>query len=76
MKRSWLWIGAALLALAFLYSPTLGIGRGQILAFLLLLLCPLLHFFGMRGHGSGESAGNEPAAPGSSEIKASKREEA
>lgn len=51
MKKSWLWLGAAILALAMLYGSSLGIGGGQALWFLLVLLCPLLHFFGMRGHG-------------------------
>ena len=55
MKRKWLWLGVAAVALAFLYLPTLGIGGGQLLAFLLVLLCPLMHFFmghGSHGHGS------------------------
>jgi len=78
MKRSWLWIGAALLALAVLYLPSLGIGLGQIFAFLILLLCPLMHFLGGHrhgAHGSGGSGEPEPPAPGA-EIKVSKREEA
>ena len=51
MKKSWIWIGAAVVALAFLYLPTLGVSAGQLLAFLLVLLCPLMHLFGMHRHG-------------------------
>lgn len=79
MKRTWLWVGAAVLVLGFLYLPSLGIGVGQILAFLVLLLCPLMHFLGGHRHGahrSGDSGGSEPAAPGSPEIRVSKREDA
>ena len=78
MKRSWLWVGAALLVLAFLYLPSLGVGAGQIFAFLLVLLCPLMHFLGGHrhgAHGSGGAGEPEPPAPGA-EIKVSKREEA
>ena len=79
MKRSWLWIGAALLALAVLYLPSLGIGLGQIFAFLILLLCPLMHFLGGHrhgAHGSEDGGAPGPAVPASQEIKVSKREEA
>ena len=31
MKRTWLWVGVAVLAVAFVYLPTLGVGWGQIL---------------------------------------------
>ena len=78
MKRSWLWIGAAVLVLGFLYLPALGVGAGQILMFLVLLLCPLMHFLGGHRHGAHGSVGSgepEPPAPGA-EIKVSKREEA
>ena len=54
MKRTWLWVGATVLALAFLYLPTLGISGGQILVFLLVLLCPLMHLLGLSNHGGGE----------------------
>ena len=79
MKRMWLWVGVAFLAVAFIYLPSLGVGWGQILAFLLLLLCPLMHFFG--GHRHGSHGGVEPgdvesAGRASEEIKASNREEA
>lgn len=59
MKRTWLWLGAAVLAVAFVYLPTLGVGWSQLLAFLFLLLCPLMHFFGRHRHGS--HGGVEPS---------------
>ncbi len=77
MNRRWLWIGAALVALAFLYLPTLGIGGGQILVFLLLLLCPLMHFLGMHrhgGHGSGDSGAVRPSALDKRQVGAPDRE--
>lgn len=78
MNRRWLWIGAALVALAFLYLPTLGIGGGQILVFLLLLLCPLMHFLGMHrhgGHGSKDSGVPGSSVPDAREARPSDREE-
>ena len=54
MKRSWLWLGAGFVALAFLYLPTLGVSVGQILGFLLVLACPLMHFLGGHRHGGGD----------------------
>jgi hypothetical protein len=79
MKRTWLWVGVVVLALAFLYLPSLGVSGGQILAFLLLLFCPLMHFFG--GHRHGSHGGVEPGEiesteRASEEIKALNREEA
>jgi hypothetical protein len=73
MKRTWLWIGAALVALAFLYLPTLGISGGQILVFLLVLLCPLMHLLGMHrhgGHGSGDSGAPGPSVPDARQVRA------
>jgi len=78
MKRSWVWMGAAAVVLALLYLPTLGISVGQVFVFLLVLLCPLLHLFGMHrhgGHGSGGSPGSGPSGPGVPQVKASDREE-
>ncbi len=72
MKRMWLWVGVAVLAVAFVYVPTLGVGWSQILAFLFLLLCPLMHFFGGHRHGSHggvEPRENEPPGRTSQEIK-------
>jgi hypothetical protein len=77
MKRTWLWVGAAVVALAFLYLPTLGISGGQILVFLLVLLCPLMHLFGMRrhgDHGSGDSGAAGTSAPDKRQVGAPDRE--
>ena len=77
MKRTWAWIGAAVLVLAFLYLPSLGIGIGQLLAFLLLLLCPLMHFLGgHRGsqHGSSGPDGDGASAPPEPRVGAGDRE--
>ena len=79
MKQTWLWVGAAVLVLGFLYLPSLGIGVGQILAFLVLLLCPLMHFLGGHrhgAHGSEDGGAPGPAVPASQEIKASGRDQA
>ena len=77
MKRTWLWVGAAVVALAFLYLPALGISGGQILVFLLVLLCPLMHLFGMHrhgDHGSGDSGAAGPSGPSAGQVKAPDRE--
>lgn len=77
MKRTWLWVGAAVVALAFLYLPTLGISGGQILVFLLVLLCPLMHLFGMHrhgDHGSGDSGAAGPSALDKRQVGAPDRE--
>ena len=63
MPRSWLWIGAALLALTVVSMPTLGMGGGQVAAFLLLLLCPLMHLFGGHRHGTGGDAPSDVSKP-------------
>lgn len=70
MKRSWLWIGAGVVVVAFLTLPTLGIAGGQLLGFALVLLCPLLHFLGFHSHGRhghgdghGEPRAGQPSAP-------------
>lgn len=63
--KNWLWIGGGLVVLALFVLPALGIGAGQALGFLLVLLCPLMHFFmghgGHGGHGhAGHADGSEP----------------
>lgn len=63
MTRKWLWIGAAALAVAVLYLPTLGVGLGQIAVFLLVLLCPLMHLLGGHRHGAGGAERTEPSKP-------------
>ncbi len=77
MKAKWLWVGAAVLALAVFYLPALGVSGSQIFWVLLLLLCPLMHFLGGHSHGThgrrdSEEAG--PSAPAPGEIRASNRE--
>lgn len=77
MKRTWLLVGGGILLFALLYGPgLLGVGTGQLLAFLLVLLCPLMHFFmGHGGHGhAGGEAPKEPA-PGPQALSASEGEE-
>lgn len=63
MPRSWLWIGAAVLVLAVMAVPTLGVGGGQVAGFLLLLLCPLMHLFGGHRHGTGGAARSDGSKP-------------
>ncbi|MBI2157884.1 MAG: DUF2933 domain-containing protein [Candidatus Rokubacteria bacterium] len=60
MKRSWLWLGAGVVVLAFLYLPTLGVSVGQILGFLLVLACPLMHFLGGHRHGGADAKASAP----------------
>ncbi len=66
MARKWVWVGAAAFAVAALSLPALGIGVGQLLVFLLVLLCPLLHWLGVHRHGAGETGRAEGPAPGAS----------
>ncbi|MBI1736549.1 MAG: DUF2933 domain-containing protein [Candidatus Rokubacteria bacterium] len=65
MKRSWLLIGGAALLFAMLYLPDLlGIGVGQLFAFVLVLLCPAMHFFmGHGGHGRHHGGESGPVTP-------------
>jgi hypothetical protein len=77
MKR-WLWIGGWLLVLALFVLPGLGIPAGQVLGFLVLLLCPLLHFFighGRHGHGHGGTQAAEPPVPGPQALRDTDGEE-
>lgn len=66
MTRGWLWLIVLALAFGVLYLPRLDISWGQVLTFLVLLLCPLMHFFVGHGHGGhgGHGDGGEPGAPG------------
>lgn len=78
MKRKWLWLGAAAVVLAFLYLPTLGIGGGQLLAFLLVLLCPLSHFFmghGSHGHSSQAQRGSGGAEAPPAQLQSAEGDE-
>ncbi len=78
MKRKWLWLGAGFVALALLYLPTLGVSAGQVLGFLLVLACPLMHFLGGHRHGGGgRGDSGAPASPtrSASRTTASDREQ-
>ncbi len=64
LNRSWLVTLCVLGMGAFLVLPTLGIGLGSILPFLLILLCPLSHLLMMRGEqGCGHGHGPETSTP-------------
>ena len=72
MTRNWLWVCAALVVLAVLYLPRFDVGWGQLFGLLVVLLCPLMHFFGGHrhgAHGSGDSAESKSPALESREIK-------
>lgn len=54
MTRWWIWMLVLAVVVRYLYLPAAEVSGGQALGFLVLLLCPLLHFFGMhRGHHGG-----------------------
>ena len=66
MSRGWIWMLVLALVVGYLYLPALEVGGGQTFGFLVLLLCPLLHFLGMhRGHhgGAESSRGTEEGKP-------------
>jgi cbb3-type cytochrome oxidase subunit 3 len=49
-KRFWLMaIGCGLPLVALVVLPAMGVAWGTILFFIVLLLCPLMHLFGMHG---------------------------
>lgn len=58
MNRNWLWLGAGVVALAFLGGSALGVGASTILWVLFLLACPLMHFLGFHGHGGSGGGGH------------------
>ena len=58
LSRSWLMTLCVVGLGALLILPTLGIGIGTLLTFLLILLCPLSHLFMMRG-GHGRHGGHD-----------------
>ena len=61
LSRSWLTaLGLVGLGVFFLL-PSLGISIGSLLPFLLILLCPLMHLFMMRG-GHGGHGGHDHGA--------------
>ncbi len=51
MSRSWMTTLCLVGLGAVLILPSLGIGIGSLFTFLLILACPLMHLFMMRGHG-------------------------
>ncbi|MBI4573102.1 MAG: DUF2933 domain-containing protein [candidate division NC10 bacterium] len=68
LNRSWLMTLCVVGMGALFMLPALGISIGSVLAFLLILLCPLSHFFMMRGghgghggHDHGAGSGERPA---------------
>jgi hypothetical protein len=56
-----MWLGVGAVAVGLLWAQDLGVQWGQLLGFLVILLCPLLHFLGFRGHGSHGGAGHAGA---------------
>ncbi|MBI4537424.1 MAG: DUF2933 domain-containing protein [candidate division NC10 bacterium] len=73
LSRSWLMTLCVVGMGAVLVLPALGISLGSLLAFLLVLLCPLSHLLmmrGMGGHGGhggrdqGTGAGQQSPLPG------------
>jgi len=83
MARGWLWLVALALAFGVLYLPRLDISWGQVLTFLVLLLCPLMHFLGGHGghgghggDGGREPGGSGPVPTGTREAAAPDREKA
>ena len=65
VRRSWLMvIGCGLPLVAVFLLPLLGVSWGTALFFLMLLVCPLVHFLGMHGghggHGGGQSDDRGP----------------
>jgi hypothetical protein len=51
LNRGWLTTLGLVGLGAVLFLPALGIGIGALFTFLLILACPLMHLFMMRGHG-------------------------
>lgn len=65
LNRSWLMTLCVVGLGALLILPSLGISIGTLLGFLLILLCPLMHLFMMRGGHGGH--GGHDHGPGSGE---------
>lgn len=67
LNRSWLMTLCVIGLGALLILPSLGISIGTLLTFLLILLCPLSHFFMMRGghgsHGGHDHGASPPERP-------------
>ena len=57
IKRTWLWAGAAVLAVVIVALVSAGVSLAQALIAVLLLTCVLMHFLGGRRHGAGGGRG-------------------
>jgi hypothetical protein len=58
-RRGWVFLAFLAIAAFFLFTEHRAHALG-ILPFALLLLCPLLHFFGHGGHDHGAEKGDKP----------------
>jgi hypothetical protein len=67
LNRSWLMTLCVVGLGALFILPSLGISIGSLFGFLLILLCPLMHLFMMRGghggHGGHEHGAGVPERP-------------
>jgi hypothetical protein len=63
LSRPWLTTLALVGLGAFFVLPSLGISIGSLVPFLLILLCPLLHLFMMRGGHGGHGGHDHGAGP-------------
>ncbi len=66
LNRSWLMALCVIGIGALLILPSLGISIGTLFTFLLILACPLMHLFMMRGSHGGHDQGtgiNQGSAP-------------
>ncbi len=67
LSRSWLMTLCLVGLGAVLILPSLGIGIGSLFTFLLILACPLMHLFMMRGghggHGGHDHGASAPERP-------------
>ncbi len=74
LNRSWLMALCVIGIGALLILPSLGISIGALFTFLLVLACPLMHLFMMRGghggHGGHDHGTGAPERP-ASEIRTS-----
>ncbi len=63
LSRSWLTTLCVVGVGAVFILPALGIGIGSLFSFLLILACPLMHLFMMRGHGGHSGHDHGASAP-------------
>ncbi len=64
LNRSWLMTLCVVGLGALLILPSLGISIGSLFGFLLILLCPLMHLFMMRGGHGGHGGHDHGPATG------------